>query len=119
MGKKNKKVCAVSNYFYHLFILAILFYVLISALFGILIKIASSAVVLKIWATTAWNKKYKSVTNKKRKEHYKIALIAKTKLIRLEILISRALINSHISHDEFFSVNNVLREYGDMKQSKT
>ena len=32
------------------------------------------------------------------------------------VLISRALIDSHISHDELFSVKNVLREYNDMKE---
>ena len=31
-------------------------------------------------------------------------------------LISKALINSYISHDEFVSVNNVLREYYEMKK---
>ena len=34
----------------------------------------------------------------------------------VEVLISRALINSDISHDEFVSVNNVLRECDDMKE---
>ena len=39
-----------------------------------------------------------------------------TKLNRIEILISRALINSCISHEEFVSENNMLREYDDMKE---
>ena len=34
----------------------------------------------------------------------------------MEVLISRALIDSHISHDEFVLVNNVLREYNDLKE---
>ena len=37
-------------------------------------------------------------------------LLGKDKLNTIEILISKALIDSYISHDEFVSVNNVLRE---------
>ena len=32
------------------------------------------------------------------------------------ILISTALINSYISHDELVSINNAIREYDDLKQ---
>ena len=48
-------------------------------------------------------------------EHNKTVLLAKTKLNRIQVLISRAIINSHISHNEFVSVENLLREYDDMK----
>ena len=34
----------------------------------------------------------------------------------MEVLISKALIDSNISHNEFVSVNNVLKEYYDLKQ---
>ena len=34
----------------------------------------------------------------------------KTKLNTIDVLISKALIDSNISHDEFVSVNNVLKE---------
>ena len=37
------------------------------------------------------------------------------KLNTIEVLISRALINSYISHEEFVLVNNVLKEYDGMK----
>ena len=43
-------------------------------------------------------------------------LLAKTKLNTIEDLIFKALINSYINHDEFVSVNNVLREYNEMKE---
>ena len=33
-----------------------------------------------------------------------------------KVLISKALINSYINHNEFFSVNNLLREDNKMKQ---
>ena len=43
-------------------------------------------------------------------------LLGKDKLNTIEVLISKVLIDSHISHDEFFSVNNVVREYNEMKE---
>ena len=42
-------------------------------------------------------------------------LLEKYNFNTIEILISKAVINSYISHDEFVSVNNVLREYYEMK----
>ena len=42
----------------------------------------------------------------------------KSKLDTIEVLIPKALINSYISHDEFVSVNNALREYNEMKEEK-
>ena len=45
-----------------------------------------------------------------------IVLLAKTtKLSSIEVLISKALIDSNISHGEFVLINNVLREYDNMK----
>ena len=43
-------------------------------------------------------------------------LLAKTKLITIKILVSKALMNSYINHDEYVSVNNVLREYDEMTE---
>ena len=43
-------------------------------------------------------------------------LLVKTKLNTIKILISKALIDSYISYDKFISVNNVLREYNEIKQ---
>ena len=49
-------------------------------------------------------------------KHDKIVLLAKTKLNTIEVLISNALIDSVITHDEFVSVNNVLKEYHGMNE---
>ena len=54
--------------------------------------------------------------NKKKKNLDKIVLLAKTKLNTIEVLISKAINNSYTSHDEFVLLNNVLREYDDMKK---
>ena len=59
-------------------------------------------------------KRYKSII-KKKKKHDKIILLGKDKLNAIEVLISKALINSYVSNDEFVSVNNVLREYSEIK----
>ena len=53
-------------------------------------------------------KKYKSTIKKKKKEHDKIMLPEKAKLNTIKVLISKILIDSYISHDEFVSVNNLL-----------
>ena len=42
--------------------------------------------------------------------------LGKAKLNTIEILISKALISSYISHDDFAPVNNELREYNKMKE---
>ena len=65
---------------------------------------------------TAGIKKYKSINKKKRKKHDHIVLLAKTKLNSIEVLISKALIDLYINHDDFVSVNNVLREYNKIKE---
>ena len=42
-------------------------------------------------------------------------MFAKSKLSSLEVLISKALIDSNISHGEFVLIN-VIKEYGEMKE---
>ena len=43
-------------------------------------------------------------------------MLAKTKLNIIEVLISKALIDSGISHDEFVLINDVIKEYNEMKE---
>ena len=59
---------------------------------------------------------YKLLIKKKKKKHDKIVLVAKYKLSSIKVLISKALIDSNISHDEFDFINNVLKEYAKMKE---
>ena len=75
------------------------------------VGITSSAVGLNICAIIAWIKKCKSIIKKKKNKHDKIVLLRKDTLHRIEVFISKALINSDINHDEFVSVNNGLREW--------
>ena len=43
-------------------------------------------------------------------------MLSKSKLNITEVLISKYLIYSNISHYEFFLINNVLKEYNNMKE---
>ena len=121
MSKKQKKVCTTLSYIEHLLILAstITGRVLISGfapLIGIPIGITSSAIGLNICTITARVKKYKLMIKKKKKKHDKIVLQGKSKLNRKEVLISKSLIDSVISHDGFVLINNSLKEYHEMKE---
>ena len=114
MREKYIKTCKYLNYVEHLLILvsAVTGCASISAFASLVcvpVGIKSSAVGLKICAITAKIKNYKSIMKKKEKKHDKIVLLGKDTLNTIEVLISKALIDSHISHDKFGSINNVLR----------
>ena len=120
VSKKHRKVCRTLIYNEHFLISSstIVGCVSISAiasLVGITKGITSSAIGLKICAITAAIKKYKSIIKKKKKKHDQIVFLAKSKLNRIEILISKALIDSVISHDEFVLIN-MSKEYNKMKE---
>ena len=83
---------------------------------GILVGIMSSAIGLKIWEITSGIKRYKSIIKKNKNKHDKIVLLPKSKLNSIKVLISKALIDSVISHDEYALINNVLKEYNEMKE---
>ena len=121
MSKNYKKVSRVLNCIDHSLIVisTITGCVSISAftpLAGILIGITSSAIGFKICVITAWIEKYKSINKKKKKNHDKIILLAHSKLNSIEVLISEALTDSNINHDEFVLINNVLKEFYDIKE---
>ena len=43
-------------------------------------------------------------------------MLGKYKLNTIEVLISKVLVDSYISHDKFGKVNNILREYHEVKK---
>ena len=61
-------------------------------------------------------KRYKSIINKKKNTYDKIVLLGKSKVNRIKVLIFKTLIDSNISHDECVLVNNVQKEYADLKK---
>ena len=71
------------------------------------VGITSSAVRITICTTIAGIKKYISIIKKKKKKHDKIVLLGKDKLNTIEVLISKVLIDSYISHDKIFSPNEL------------
>ena len=119
MSKKHKKVCTTLNYIEQFLILASTNTGCISisafaSFLGIPISITISAIGLTISAirpTTAETKNYKSIIKKKKKNHDKIVLLAKSKLNSIGVLISKTLIDSNISHAAFILIYNVLKEY--------
>ena len=121
VSKKHKMFCATLNYIERslIFAFTITGYVSISAfssLVGIPIGITSSAIGLKICAITAGIKKYKSIIKKKKKNHDKILLLPKSKLNSIEVVVSKSLIDSVISHNDL--INDVIREYNEIKEEK-
>ena len=121
MSKNIKKVCTTLNYIEHFLISisTITGRASISdfaSLVGIPIGITSSAIGLKVCPITAGIKKYNSIINKKKNKHDKIVLLAKSKSNSVGVLISQALIDSFISHDEFVLINDVLKGYSKMKE---
>ena len=116
MSKRHEKVCMTINYFESFLILASTVTGCISvssfaSVVGIPIRIMSSAVELRTCAITTGIKKYESIIKEKKKKHDKIVLLGKAKLNSIEVLISKALIDSNIINDEFVLINNVLKEY--------
>ena len=75
-----------------------------------------SAIGVKFCAIAAWIKKYKLIIKKKKNKYGKIVLLAKSKLNSITFLISKTLIDSEFSHDDFVFINNVLREYDGLKE---
>ena len=99
ISKKHKKVCKILDYTKHLLILASIVTgsVSISALASLVdipVGIVSSAITIKISVIPPGIKKYKSIIKKNEKKHDTIVLSAETKLNRIEVLISKSLIDS-------------------------
>ena len=104
MSKKHKKVYRFLNYveYFPILISTVTGCVSTSSfasLVGTPIGITSSVIGLKICVITAGIKKYKSITKKKKKKHDKILSLAISELNSVEVLISKALIDSNISHN--------------------
>ena len=103
MSKKHEKFCTALNYMDNslLAISTITECVYISdfaPLVDIPIGITSSAIGSKICVITTRIKNCKSIIKNKRKKYNKKVLLAKSKLNRIMVLISKALIDSNISH---------------------
>ena len=74
---------------------------------GAPVGIASASFTLIFSLTTGIIKKLLSITRNKKKKHDKILMFAKSRLDSIENLLSQALIDMEISHEEF---NAIIRE---------
>ena len=68
---------------------------------------------LQIRVITAEIKTYKSIIKKNKNKPDKIILLAKYKLNGIEVLTSKAIIDSNISHDKVVLIDNVQKEFHD------
>ena len=71
---------------------------------GIPVGIAGASLTLIFTVTTGIVKKLLNVTRKKKKKHNKIIALARSKLNIIETLISRAVTDFDISHEEFSEI---------------
>ena len=121
ISRKHNKFCITLKHIEHFLILAsaITGCISISAFHPFLvISIAFTGypTALKICAIASRIKQYKSIVKKKKNTRNKKVLLAKFKLNRIEFLISKTLIGSNISHEEFVWIDNMLKEYDNIKE---
>ena len=75
--------------------------ILFTSIIGAPVGIVRASFTLIFSLTTGIFKKLLNITRKKKKKHDKILMLAKSKLNSIETLISQALIDMDISHEEF------------------
>ena len=88
---------------------------LFTSVVGAPVGIASASFTLIFSLTTGIVKKLLNITRNKKKKHDKILMLAKSKLNSIETLISQALINMKISHEEFVTILKEKEKYEKMK----
>ena len=76
---------------------------------------ASPCVTLIFSLTTGIIKKLLSITRSKKKKHDKILVLTKSKLNSIETLVSQALIDLEISHEEFVTILKERDKYDKIK----
>ena len=80
------------------------------------VGIASAGFSLVFSLTTGIIKKVLEITRNKNKKHNKIPILDKSKLNSIESLISQALIDLEISHEEFKTIVKEKEKYKKMKE---
>ena len=88
-----------------------------AAVVGIPVGIAGSSLTLIITISTGINKSLLKVIKKRKKKHNKIIALAKSKLNMIDILLSSALNDSKISHEEFTNIIDEKNIYENIKEN--
>ena len=84
---------------------------------GIPAGIAGASLTLIFTISTGVNKSLLRVTKKRKKKHNKIIALAKSKLNTIETLLSSALNDSKISHEEFSNIITEKNMYENIKEN--
>ena len=84
---------------------------------GAPLRIAGASFTLIFSVTTGIIKKLLSITRNKKKKHDKILMLAKSKLNGIETLVSQALTDMEISHEEFITILKEKDKYEKMKEN--
>ena len=87
-----------------------------ASVIGVPAGIACARFSLVFFLATGITKRFLSITRKKQKKHNKIVMLAKSKLINIETIISQLLIDFEIIHEEFKTVVNEKEKYARMKK---
>ena len=88
-----------------------------TSIIGAPVGIASASFTLAYFLTTGIIKKLLSTTRKKKKNHDQILMLAKSKFNSIETLISQALNNMEISHEDFITIFKEKDRYEKMKEN--
>ena len=84
---------------------------------GIPIGLVGASLTVVFSLRTGIVRKLLNVTRKKKKKQNKIVMLAKSKLNSIEALVSQALIDLDISHEEFKIIVNEKEKYEQMKEN--
>ena len=91
-------------------------YILFTSIVGAPVGMASASLTLFFSLTTGIVKKLLHITKGKKKKHDKILMLAKSKPNNIENLVSQALIDMEISHEEYIAVLKEKDKYEKMKE---
>ena len=87
-----------------------------SSTIGAPVRIESASFTLIFSITTEIVKKLLNITGKKKKKHDQILMLAKSKFNSIETLISQALNDMEISHEEFLTICKEKGRYEKIKE---
>ena len=86
-------------------------------LFHLKVLLASASLTLIFSLTTGIGKRLLNITRNKEEKQDKILMLAKSKLNSIETLISQALVDLDISHEEFIIILKEKDKYKKMKEN--
>ena len=87
-----------------------------TSVIGVPAGLASATFTLVFSLTTGIIKKLLKITRKKKLKHSETVMLAKSKLNCIETLMSQALVDLDISHEEFKTIVNEKEKYEQMKE---